>query len=185
MSPGYTRTTSRTSGRSPVEVRQRLLFEALYDELRRGARRLMSREQRAHILSPTALVHETYLRLVDGTGIGDLDRPHFLAIAARVMRRILVEHARARDARKRGKGWRHVTIETDVMGGDARQFDAIALDDALEALAREDERAAAVTEMKVFGGLTREEIAAALGVSPRTVDADWAFARKWLSREMR
>jgi RNA polymerase sigma factor (TIGR02999 family) len=144
----------------------------------------MSRERRDHTLSPTALVHEAYVRLIDQTRVDGSDRARFLAIASRAMRQILVEHARARNAQKRGKGWRRVTVETGALGASPGQFDAIALDDALAALARVDERAAAVTEMRVFGGLTHDEIADVLGVSRRTVDGDWALARRWLSREM-
>ena len=171
--------------RSSRRPQRQLQFEHLYEELRQSARRLMSREQRAHVLSPTALVHEAYLRLIDESRLDGTSRTRFLAIAGRAMRQILVEFARARDAQKRGKGWRRVTIETRWLGRLARELDVLALHDALDALARKDARAAEVTELKVFAGLTREEIAGALGVSPRTVDGDWAFARKWLSREMR
>jgi RNA polymerase sigma-70 factor (ECF subfamily) len=185
-SPDLTRLLLAGAGeRESHRAQRQRLFELLYDELRRSARRLMNREQRAHVLSPTALVHEAYLRLIDQTRVDGVDRARFLVIAGRAMRQILIEFARARDAQKRGKGWRRITIETRLMASAAGHFDAIALDDALDALAREDERAATVTELKVFAGLTREEIATALGVSPRTVDGDWAFARKWLSREMR
>ena len=144
----------------------------------------MKREGPGHTLSPTALVHEAFLRLIDQTRVDGSDRARFLCVAARAMRQILIEHARARNAQKRGKGWHRVTIETSLMEGPVREFDAVALDDALDALAREDERAASVTEMRVFAGLTHDEIGEILGVSRRTVDGDWAFARKWLSREM-
>ena len=167
-----------------IDSEHERLFELVYADLRRQARILMSRERRSHTLTPTALVHETYLRLFGETGIEGSDRGRFLYVAARAMRQILVEHARARAAQKRGRGWKRVTIETDFVGLGQVEFDALALNDALDTLASEDERAAAVTEMRVFGGLTHGEIAEALGISRRTVDTDWAFARKWLSREM-
>lgn len=174
-----------SAGRDPDQHHRGRLFEILYGELRRQARLLMGRERGAHTLSPTALVHEAYIRLIDQTRVDGADRTRFLCVAARAMRQILIEHARARDAQKRGRGWKRVTIETAMLGSRPVEFDALVLNDALEALAREDERAAAVTEMRVFGGLTHDEIGEVLGVSRRTVDGDWAYARKWLSREMK
>ena len=160
------------------------LFVLLYDELRAMAARQMGRERAGHTLTPTALVHELYIRLVDQTKIDWTDRARFYAIAARAMRQILIHHARARDAAKRGGGWKKLTLEADVMGEAERTFDTIALSDAFDALAKEDERSASVAEMRVFAGLTHDEIAHVLGVSRRTVDGDWAFARRWLSREL-
>lgn len=159
------------------------VFEWAYDDLRRQARALMGRERRSHTLTPTALVHEAYLRLFDETGIEGFDRVRFFRIAARAMRNVLVDHARARDAQKRGQGWERVTIESDALG-DQTELDALTLSGALDALSREDQRAAAIIELRIFGGLSHGEIAEALGISRRTVDTDWAFAKKWLSREM-
>lgn len=167
-----------------ARAKQEPLFEAVYADLRRQARIFMAVERRSHTLTPTALVHETYLRLFDASAIEGVDRIRFLGIAARAMRQILIEHARARAAQKRGGDWQRVTISTDVIGSSPSEYDALALNDAIDALSREDERAAAVTEMRVFAGMTHDEIAEALDVSRRTVDTDWAFARKWLSREM-
>lgn len=144
----------------------------------------MRDERAGHTLTPTALVHEVYLRLVDESRIDWTDRARFFAIAARAMRQILVDHARARAAAKRGGGLLRVTISgNDIAGGDGA-LDALALSDAFERLGARDERAASVAEMRVFGGLTHEEIAHALGVSRRTVDSDWTFARRWLSRAL-
>ena len=166
------------------------LFELVYGELRRIAERLMDRERKEHTLQPTALVHEAYLRLVDQTSLRPNDREHFLAIAARAMRRILIDHARAVRAGKRGGDWQRVTVLTgeDIGGKDpaaGRAFELLDLDEALAKLAALDERAARVAEMRLFASMTVRETADALGVSPRSVDDDWATARAWLSREIR
>lgn len=174
---------ARTDAAEGDANRERL-FVLLYDELRAMAARAMGRERPGHTLTPTALVHELYLRLVDQTKIDWSDRARFYAIAARAMRQILIHHARARSAAKRGGGWKQVTVEADVMGAKENTLDALALSDAFDALAREDERSASVAEMRVFAGLNHDEIAHVLGVSRRTVDGDWAFARRWLSREL-
>ena len=160
------------------------LFERLYTELHALADHRLRAERPDHTLSPTALVHEIYLRLVDEARIDGSDRARFLGIAARAMRQVLVDHARARGAAKRG-GVRHrVTLDDGMHSAEDPAFDAIAFHDALEALSKEDERAAVVTEMHVFAGMTFTDIAEALGVSRRTVNGDWAFARRWLSRAM-
>jgi RNA polymerase sigma factor (TIGR02999 family) len=159
------------------------LAEALYPELRRLAAALMRRERQDHTLQPTALVGEAYLRLVDQTRIDWQDRNHFLGIAARVMRQILVDHARRHGAVKRGAGVQMVTLD-DNLSGNAGPVELLVVNDALERFARLDERGARVVEMRVFGGLTIDEIAGALGVSKRTVDNDWAVARMWLAREL-
>jgi RNA polymerase sigma factor (TIGR02999 family) len=159
------------------------LAEALYPELRRLAAALMRRERQDHTLQPTALVGEAFLRLVDQTRIDWQDRNHFLGIAARVMRQILVDHARRHGAVKRGAGVQMVTLD-DNLSGNAGPVELLVVNDALERFARLDERGARVVEMRVFGGLTIDEIAGALGVSKRTVDNDWAVARMWLAREL-
>ena len=138
-----------------------------------------------HSLQATALVNEAYVRLVDGTVVEWHDRAHFLAVAARIMRRILVDHARARGARKRGGGDARVTFdEALVVTAEARE-NFVALDDALEALAKFDERKSRVVELRFFGGLSVEETAAVLEVSVDTVMRDWRLAKAWLQVEMR
>jgi len=138
-----------------------------------------------HSLQATALVNEAYVRLVDGTVVEWHDRAHFLAVAARIMRRILVDHARARGARKRGGGDVRVTFdEALVVTVEARE-NFVALDDALEALAKFDERKSRVVELRFFGGLSVEETAAVLKVSVDTVMRDWRLAKAWLQAEMR
>jgi RNA polymerase sigma factor (TIGR02999 family) len=153
--------------------------------LRRIAGGIMRGERSGVTLTPTALVHELYLKMVDQSRVDWTDRARFFGIAARAMRQILVDHARARAAIKRGGGMVRVTIASDIIGGDDRVLDAIHLSDTFDLLAKRDERAASVAEMRVFAGLTHDEIAHALGVSRRTVDSDWVFARRWLSRELR
>ncbi len=160
------------------------LFELLYDELHRLAAALMRRERRDHTLQPTALVHEAYLRLVAGTRVQWQDRAHFMGIAARAMRQILVDHARRHAAQKRGGGYTRVTLGGAEAPGSPDAVEILELHDALERFAAVDGRAARVVEMRVFGGLTVEETAHLLQVSPRTVDGDWAVARMWLTREL-
>jgi len=160
------------------------IFGLVYDELHRTARALMGRERVDHTLQPTALVHEAYLKLVDGAGTGATDRAHFLGIAARCMRQILVDHARAHRAEKRGGDRQRVTLMEELVTDEGRELELLLLDDALMKFSALDERAARVAEMRVFGGMTVEEIAAALDVSKRTVDGDWATARRWLAREL-
>ena len=138
-----------------------------------------------HSLQATALVNEAYVRLVDGTVVDWHDRAHFLAVAARIMRRILVDHARARGARKRGGGDARVTFdEALVVTAEARE-NFVALDDALESLAKFDERKSRVVELRFFGGLSVEETAGVLKVSVDTVMRDWRLAKAWLQAEMR
>jgi RNA polymerase sigma factor (TIGR02999 family) len=156
----------------------------LYPELRRIAARLMRRERTAHTLQPTAVVHEAFIRLAGDAGIDWQDRAHFLGIAARVMRRVLVEHARRHHAGKRGGGADRVTLDDAALPREDPSFNLLAVDEVLTRLADIDARAAQVSELRVFGGLTVREIAHELGVSTRTVDADWAMARLWLAREL-
>ncbi|MFO7610145.1 MAG: ECF-type sigma factor [Candidatus Krumholzibacteriia bacterium] len=160
------------------------LLELLYAELRRTAGRLMARERVEHTLQPTALVHEAWLRLVDQDTVAWTDRAHFLGIAARCMRQVLVDHARGRAAAKRGGGWGQVTLDEGLLAGESHVLELLALDDALAKLARLDARAAQVAERRIFGGMTIEEIAHDLDVSRRTIDGDWATARLWLTREL-
>jgi RNA polymerase sigma-70 factor, ECF subfamily len=159
------------------------LTAIVYDELHRLAQRYMKGERPGHSLQTTALVNEAYTRLVDYKGMQWQNRAHFFAVSAQLMRRILVEHARRHNL-KRGGGVEHVSLEeTAVLGGD-RPADLVALDDALEALARFDPRKVQVVEMRFFGGLSVEETAEVLKVSPVTVMRDWSTARAWLYREL-
>jgi RNA polymerase sigma-70 factor, ECF subfamily len=161
------------------------LIPLVHQELHQIARRCMAGERVGHSLQATALVNEAYVRLVDGAVVEWHDRAHFLAVAARIMRRILVDHARSRGARKRGGGEARVTFdEALVVTAEARE-DFVALDDALEALATFDERKSRVVELRFFGGLSVEETAAVLKVSVDTVMRDWRLAKAWLQAEMR
>ncbi len=145
----------------------------------------MAGERAGHSLQATALVNEAYVRLVDGKAVEWHDRAHFLAVAARVMRRILVDHARARRSQKRGGLAARVTFDEALVVTDEPLQDFVALDDALEALSKFDARKGRVIELRFFGGLTVEETASVLEVSPATVMGDWRLAKAWLRREMR
>ena len=160
------------------------LFEAVYDELRRLARRRLRGERADLSLASTALVHEAYLKLIDQRRAGWQNRTHFLAIAGHVMRRILVDHARARSAAKRGEHVR-VPLEGVDVAAAPPEVDVLALDAALERLADVDRRQSDLVELRFFAGLTVDETAAALGVAPITVKRDWALARAWLFRELK
>lgn len=145
----------------------------------------MAGERVGHSLQATALVNEAYVRLIDAQSVAWHDRAHFLAVAARAMRRILVDHARARLYQKRGGGALKVTLDEALVVADEPREDFVALNDALEALARFDERKSAVVELRFFGGLSIDETAAVLNVSPETIRRDWRLAKAWLQREMR
>jgi RNA polymerase sigma factor (TIGR02999 family) len=153
-------------------------------ELHRIARRCMRGERREHSLQATALVNEAYLRLVDAQRVRWQDRSHFLAMSARLMRRVLVDHARKRAYQKRGGGAVRVTLVEGLGGSDERPHDIVALDDALEALAAFDERKSRVVELRFFGGLSVEETAQELGISIATVVRDWKLAKAWLLRQL-
>jgi RNA polymerase sigma factor (TIGR02999 family) len=162
------------------------LIPLVHRELHRIARRHMGHERAGHSFQATELVNEAYLRLVGASHVAWQDRAHFLAVAARVMRRILVDHARARRTNKRGGDAARVTFdEALVVTPDDPAQDFVALDDALDALATFDERKSRVIELRFFGGLSVEETAAVLKVSPDTVMRDWRLAKVWLQREMR
>jgi len=158
------------------------LTPLVHGELRLLARAFMRRERQAGSLQPTGLVHECYLRLLDARAVDWQDRRHFYALAARLMRRILIDLARSRGYAKRGGGVTHVAIEGD--GPDAATpepgRDLVALDDALRALAAVDERQSRIVEMRFFGGFSHDDIARALGISTKTVMRDWQLARSWL-----
>jgi RNA polymerase sigma-70 factor (ECF subfamily) len=160
------------------------LTPLVHQELQRIARRCMRGERAGHSLQATALVNEAYLRLVDVRQVSWQNRAHFLAMTARVMRRILVEFARARGREKRGGGALQVTLADGLLTTD-KGPDLVALDEALETLARLDERRSRVVELRFFGGLSVEETAEALSVSPETVMRDWRFSKAWLMNELR
>ena len=160
------------------------LMPLVHDELRRIARRCLHGERANHSVQATALVNEAFLRLVDVQHVDWQNRTHFLAMSARLMRRVLVDLARSQRADKRGGGAIHVTIDEETIGGVSPETDVIRLDDALHALAALDERKSRVVELRFFAGLTVDETAVALQVSSKTVLRDWEFARAWLQREL-
>jgi RNA polymerase sigma factor (TIGR02999 family) len=159
------------------------LIPLVYDELRRLARYHLNRERRDHTLQSTALVNEAYLRLA-GRELRVESRAHFFAIASHLMRQILVDHARRHRAGKRGAGATLLTLDQPVALPQTRNVDVLALDDALNTLARLDPQQSRIVELRFFGGLSIDETSAVLGVSPATVKRDWATARVWLHREI-
>ena len=171
----------RNVGSEPARTR---VFQAVYGELHLMAGRLMANERSDHTLRPTALVHETFLRLVEGENVAWENRAHFFGIAATAMRRILVEHARERSAEKRGGRAIRVTFSEHLLPGSGFDTDLLDLHQALEALAQLDPRGARVAEMRLFAELSAREIAVVLGIARRTVDKDWSMARAWLAREL-
>lgn len=162
---------------------ERQLFELLYSELKESARRVMRAERPDHTLEPTALVHEAYVRLVPA-GVDWRDRRHFLAVASRVMRRVLVDHARARRRDKRGGDRVLVTLEDNLTAAGSADADLLLLEEALGRLEAIDPRKAQFVEMRYFAGLSNREIAAGAGVSERTVKRELQFGRAWLRREV-
>ena len=159
------------------------LVSLTYDSLRELAASFMKRERAGHSLQATALVHEAYLRLIDQEHAGWRDREHFLAVAAVLMRRILVDHARGKAALKRGGHLQRVPLE-DSLAIKGANLDVIALDEALGRLRESDERKARVVELRYFGGLSIAEVARALGIAEPTAEKDWYIARAWLHREL-
>jgi RNA polymerase sigma factor (TIGR02999 family) len=160
------------------------LMPFVYDELRRLARAFLSKERGEHTLQPTALVHEAYLRLVDQTRANWQNRSHFYGIAASMMRRVLIDHARAHATGKRGGAAIRLSIDDLQIPLEQRAAGLLDLDEALQRLTEMDERKGRIVEMRFFGGLSDEEVAEALGVSVRTVLRDWKTARLWLYREL-
>lgn len=160
------------------------LMPVVYEELRRRAAEYLRHERADHTLQATALVHETYLRLVDQTRATWKNRAHFCSVAAQLMRRILVQHAREHNREKRGGKWHKLYLdETRELAGE-HSPDLVALDDALQSFSQSYPREGSVVEMKFFGGLEAKEIAEVLGVSVKTVLRDWNFAKLWLHREL-
>jgi len=170
---------SRQDGEALAE-----LMPLVYDELRRLARGYLGRERRAFTLQPTALVNEAYLRLLKDRKQDWRTRAQVIGIAATSMRQILIEAARARHAQKRGGELARVTLDEGLVADEAQTVDVLAVDDALQKLAAIDAQQARLVELRFFGGLTVEESAAALGISPATVKRHWAVARAWLQREI-
>jgi RNA polymerase sigma-70 factor (ECF subfamily) len=160
------------------------LIPLVYDELHRAAHFHMAREAPDNTLQTTALVHEVYLRLTGGAPVDWQDRAHFQAVCATLMRRILIDLARARTTQKRGGSVEHLPLDDEILVSNTPRVDLLALDDALKALAAVDERQARVVELRFFGGLDVRETAEVLHVSPETVHRDWRLAKEWLQREL-
>lgn len=167
-----------------LDAKDRLL-PFVYDEMRRQARYLMSRERVGHTLQPTALVHEAFVRLSQQKGIEWQNRGHFYGIASRLMREILVDHARSHAAGKRGGNVIHFSIDDVQIPVEERAASILAIDEVLERLAKLDEQQAKIVEMRFFGGMSNAEIAESLDISQRTVSRDWETARLWLYRELK
>jgi RNA polymerase sigma factor (TIGR02999 family) len=162
----------------------RELSRQVYAELHRIARRYMTGERPGHMLQPTALINEAFLRLLDWKNVQWRNRCHFLAVSAGMMRRVLVDHARATASDKRGGAADQVTLDTSVLGPRHQSMDLVALNEALEELARFDPRKSRVVELRVFGGLSVEEVAEAMNVAEITVRRDWKLGLAWLRREL-
>ncbi len=160
------------------------LMSLVYDELRRVAHRYMAGERAGHTLQTTALVHEVYLRLVDARQVNWQDRTHFMAMCARLMRRVLVDFARSKQFQKRGGEVVRISIDDELMLAPGPEQDLVALDEALTRLAELDSRKSRVVELRFFGGFSVQETAQALKVSAETVMRDWKFAKAWLFREL-
>jgi len=160
------------------------LLPLVYDELRRQAARYLRRERAGHTLQTTALIHEAYIRLVDQKRVQWQNRAHFFGIAAQLMRRILVDHARSRHRVKRGGSDVRVSLAEASLTVKARDLDVLAIDEALDRLAQVDERQAKVVELRFFSGLSVEETAEVLQISPATVKREWSMAKAWLHREI-
>lgn len=160
------------------------LYPLVYDELHRLARRYMSRERKGHTLQTTALINEAYVRLVDQKNVQWANRSHFFAISAQIMRRILIDHARRHAYAKRGGGAQQVSLDEAAVVTSGIGSELIRLDEALQTLAKLDQRRCYVVELRYFGGLSNEEIAGVLHVSANTVTRDWNMARAWLYQQL-
>jgi len=177
--PPATHTALMNRGGSLAEMLPRV-----YDELRQLAANYLHKERPGHTLQPTALVHEAYLRLVDQRTVNWQNRAHFLGIAARIMRRVLLQHAEARGASKRGGGATPVELDAALEIFDRREISAAALNTSLRELEAMDPRQGQIVEMRFFGGLSIDETAEVLGISPATVKREWTIAKMWLEREI-
>ncbi|HSS18997.1 MAG TPA: sigma-70 family RNA polymerase sigma factor [Pyrinomonadaceae bacterium] len=160
------------------------LLELVYDDLRHLAAAYMQDERSDHTLQATALVHEAYLRMVDWENVSWENRAQFFAVAAQVMRRVLVDHARSRNAAKRGGSQQKLALDDAVSFANEKEFDVLALEDALVSLAKQDPRQAKIVELRFFGGMTIDEAAHVLKISSTTVKDDWTMAKAWFQREL-
>lgn len=174
----------RAAGEGAADAEEDLLA-VLFEELRRVAAGLMSQERIGHTLQPTALVHEAYLRLVDTQELADRDRQRFFGLAARAMRRVLIDHARRRKAERRGGDWQRVQLDSDLLPGVEPTDGVLDVDEVLQRFGSVDPRASQVVELRLFGGLSTAEVAEVMGISERTTRNDWTAARAWLSRELK
>jgi RNA polymerase sigma-70 factor (ECF subfamily) len=172
--------SSNPDAEEPVDASMALV----YDELRALARSYLARERPGHTLAPTDLVHEAFSKLAEQTGVSFANRPHLLATAARAMREILVDHARAKLTAKRGGGAARITLNEELYPGKSCDLDLLALDEALRRLSELDERKAKMVELRFFAGLSIEQTATVLGISHMTVSNDWRLARAWLASEL-
>ena len=170
-------------GRGDKEALDQLM-PVVYDELRRQAARYLRREQAGHTLQTTALIHEAYVRLVDQRNVQWQNRAHFFGIAAQLMRRILVDHARTKKRVKRGGSDVRVSLDEAAVTVKGQDLDVVGLDEALDRLAKIDEQQSRVVELRFFSGLTVEETAEVMGISAATVKRDWSMAKAWLHREL-
>jgi len=163
------------------------LLAVVYEELRRLAYGYMQKERSDHTLQPTALVHEAFIQLVGWENVTWQNRAHFFAVAARIMRQVLIEHARQKNSLKRGGGWQKIVLDEAIsfptQGG--KEFDLLEINDAINDLAEFDERQARIVELRFFGGLTYEETAHALDISLKTVQREWTLAKAWLRRRLK
>jgi len=160
------------------------LLDVVYAELRRQAARYLRRERKNHTLQPTALVNEAFMKLIDQRNVQWQNRAHFFGVAAQAMRRIVIDHARARQRVKRGGVQQAVTLDEAMIAAESRSIDVLALDEALTRLAALDERQAKIVELRYFAGLSVEETAEVTGLSPATIKREWAMARAWLHAEL-
>jgi RNA polymerase sigma factor (TIGR02999 family) len=173
------------SSDTPIPRRiSRQYMPEVYEDLRQIAEGYLRHERPDHTLEPSALVHEAFLKLSNQARLAPNDRTHFLALAAGAMRQILVDHARAAQALKRGRGWQRISVSEAITASATGSEDLLALDAALQRLAVEDDTAAAIVDMRFFGGLTEAEIAAVTGRSERWVRGQWMHAKAWLKRQM-
>jgi RNA polymerase sigma factor (TIGR02999 family) len=179
-SPASSPASSAGGSRDPMAQ----LVDGLHPELRRLAARYLRGERKEHSLQPTELVHEACVRLLGGASVDDATHTHVFAVAATAMRRVLVDHARRRAAKRRGAECKRVTLDESLLGDKGSDLDVLAVDEALHRLAHLDDRQARIVELRFFAGLNDDEIAASLGVSRRTVQGDWQMARAWLRREL-
>ncbi len=166
------------------EANAERLMSAVYDQLHRLAASMLRNESPGHTLQPTALVNEAYLKLVDQDRVNWQGKTHFFAIGAKMMRRILVDHARSKKRQKRGGGMHRIALGDDIQISQGNDEDVLAIEEALQKLAQQDARQAQIVELRFFGGLTVEEVAEVLQVSKRTVEAEWTLLRAWMRREL-